>query len=160
MVGNVLTEEGQVLVGDGEMEVHHAVAGGVECAFHHVLQGRCARTVFVFMEEEQALGQVAIVHVFEEETHGVLPALAGELVAESEIIDMGEKLLYECRLFAVFKVLEEVLEHTAGSAAGGDKLQDFVPLGEVFLPKADVLVLLFLRGSEDAVFGGSGGYDV
>ena len=156
----MLTEEGQVLVGDSEMEVHLSVAGCVKRAFHHVLQGRGAGTVFVFMEEKQTLGQVAIVHVLEEEAHGVLPALACELVAESKVVDMGEELLYESRLFAVFKVLEEVLEHTAGRAAGGDELQDFVSLGEVFLPKADVLVLLFFRGCEDTIFGGSGCYDV
>ena len=166
VVGDMLTEERQVVVADGEMQIDNRFLavfgrfGTVQCALYQVLQRGRTCAVAVLMEKEQALRQFSVVHVLQQVTHGFLPFLTGELRAERKAVFMRQKILNERRLDAVLEVLEQVLEHTAGRTRSRNELQDLMSLFEVLLPSSDILLLLRAFRGEDALLRRCRRYDV
>ena len=162
----MLTEERQVVVAHREVQVYGrflAVLRGCDavlCTFYQVLERGRARTVAVFMEQEQTFRQIAVVHVLQQVTHRFLPLLACQLRTESKAVFMRQEILNKRRLNAVLEVLEQVLEHTACRTGCGHELQDLVSLRQVLLPCGDILLLLRAFRRQDTLLGRCRRYDV
>ena len=135
LLGYLLLEQLHVLVRNGEMHVGLTIRGSIERTFNQVFLHRRARTFWIVVEQEQALGQLAIVQAFclqhvgsnsLEVTflHQLLDALAIvfltsciELTIEGELFDVVKILLLKVRCGLVVIGIHEsehILEHTAG----------------------------------------------
>ena len=91
------------------------------------------------MEQQQALGQLAIVHLVKQRVHYLLSLCintcqTNQLGIECEILQVTQKLLNEGSLFAGLQILEQVLEHTAGRTGRRHKLQYCVIALKIRLP--------------------------
>ena len=99
-------------------------------------------------------------HVVQQITHGFLSFLTRELRTESELVFVRQKLLNERRLNTVLEILEQVLEHTAGSTRSRNELEDLMSLFEVLLPRCDIRILLGTFRSQDAPLRRSRRYNI
>ena len=162
VIGYMLSKERQMVVRDGEVQVHDTLGSGIESTFNEVFEGRRAGTVSVSMEEQQTLGQGTVVHIFEQVTNGRLTLFAFELGTERKLILVRQKLRDEGCLDTVVEVLEQVLEHTRSGTAGRNEFLYRVSLIEVLLPESDEMLLLLFRGLENTFLErrGSRSYDV
>ena len=166
VVSYMLAEQRQMVMAHREMEIDGrllAVLGrsyAVLRSLYKVLQRGRTRTVAVFMEEEQTLRKLTVLHIFEQVPNGFLSFLARQLGTESKAVFMRQKILNERRLDTILQILEQILEHTTGSTGSGYELQYFVSLLEVTLPCSDILLLLCFLRSQDPIFRRSGRHDV
>ena len=161
-----------MLVADGEVHVGLAIAGSIERTLHQVLFHGRAGTLGILVEEQHALRQLSVVESLLVEHvghHGLVVALGHELldalaivleallvecVVEGEVFYFGEVFLLEIgggHIIVGTEEREHVLEHAAGSARCGNELHDFAALGLVGIPCVDILPLLVLIGSHDAM---------
>ena len=151
IVGYMLAEQRQMVVRHGEVDVHLAVGCSVHRTLHHVLQCRRACTVTVRVEKQQALRQIAVVHVLQEEAHCVLTLLACQLLAKGKLGDIVEELTDERSLNAVVEVLEQVLEHTRSGSRCRNELQHLMSLSQILLPGGNQLLALSHRRTDNAL---------
>ena len=85
-----------------------------------------------------------------------------ECIVEGELLNLVEILLLEVRgghVVVGIDKREDVLEHTAGSAAGGHEFHHAVALGLVLFPGIDECLALFGCGRHDAVAHGCCGLE-
>ena len=134
-----------MLRGNGEVQVALASAGGIQGALHQVLLHGRADLVGIAVEQQQALGLVAVVEAFglKEVAHHQLVIAGSRLGLEvipvfgqgfSQRLVEGElgKLLEEgdSLLASLGRVIAQVgvefLEHTGGGARGGHELHQFL----------------------------------
>ena len=162
----MLTEKRQVVVAHREMQIHGwflAVlrrCNAILRALHQMLQRRRTRAIAIFMEQQQTLRQLAIVHVVQQVTNRLLTLFACQLRTESELVFVRQKILNERCLNAVLQILEQVLEHAAGCSGSRDELQDLMSLFQVLLPCLDILLLLGTLRSQNTFFRRCRRYDV
>ena len=180
LLGDFLTEQLHVLMGDGEVDVGLAVAGGIEGALDEVLLHRRARTVLVVVEQEQSFRQLTVVQSFGvehvgdnglvvavgDELHDFLAvvglALVAEGLAEGKLLDVVEKVFLEVGGRHVVVGAEEgehVLEHAAGRSGGRYELHDFPSFGLVGVPRLDIGVARVIVGSHNAATDGCRGLE-
>lgn len=167
-------EQSTVFWRNGEVQVDDTIGCSIECAFDKVFFERCAGSFGIVMEEEQTLGQFAVVEslAFEQVADDgfvfsvcyqrinalsfVLLTGSIECVEESKRMDVLEEVAHEVvvrRVAFAVKEGKQVLEHTAGGSTGRYELDDFAVASEVFLPGFDVVCLLFCRRDGDALLG-------
>lgn len=107
MLSDMLTEERQMFVRNGEMQMYLTLGSGILRTLYHMLQRRRTGTVAVLMEQEQALGQLAIVHILQEVAYGFLSLFALQFGSESELRLMRQEDPDSLGLLTVVEVLEE-----------------------------------------------------
>ncbi len=134
-LGYLRLEEGDMLMGDGEMDMSLAVRSGIEGTLYQVFLHRGAGTFGIGMEEEHALRQLSVVQALGLEHVGSdslvvtgseeggdilsLVLLTGGVqgVVESELLDVSEELLLEIgggHIVIGIDKGEHVLEHATG----------------------------------------------
>ena len=181
LLGYLLLEELHVLVAYGEVDVSLAVGGGVEGALHKVLLHGRARSLWVVVEEQQALWQLSVVESFGLEHVGghslvvtlghesldvlSLILLAGgiQLVVEGKLLDIVEIFLLKFgggHVVVGIDESEDILEHTAGGTRGGHELDDATAGGFVLLPCVYILLAFCGSRCHDATADGCGGFEL
>ena len=140
-----------------------------------MLLHRCAGSLLILVEQQHALGQLAIVqsfllqhvgcyclvvafgHQFLDSLALVLLADGIESVVESELLNVGKVLLLEVgggHIVVGIDKGEHVLEHAAGCTRCGHELDDAASVGLILFPCSDVLLSLLLARSHDTVAHG------
>ena len=125
------------------------LCGGVECSFHEVLFSGCARRVAIAVEKEQTLGQVAVVHIFQQVADSFFALFSLQTLPESEEVFIRKERTHKFCFFAGIEVSIEVFEHTACRSRSRNKLGHLVALTQVFLPEGYVTLSFCNRGTYD-----------
>ena len=157
------------------MYVSLAIRSGIEGTLYQVFLHRCASTLWIVVEQKQALRQLSIVQTLGFEHVGCnglvitfsnerLDALAVVLLAgsiefgiEGELLDVIKILLLKVGGWHVVVGIDKgkhILEHAAGGTRCGYELHHLLALGLILLPSLYILFALSLRGSHDTFANG------
>ena len=135
-------EQRKMLMTNSKVDIYLSLRRSVHCPLHQVLQSRSTRTVFIRMEKKKTFRQITIVHIFQEVADRSLLLQICELRSKSKTVLFSKEFLDETSLFSRFKVLKQILEHTACSTTSRHKFEDSMPFIEVILPCFNVSVNL------------------
>ena len=119
-----------------------------------MLECRRACAVAIRVEQQQALGQIAVVHVFQQEAYCLLTFLAGKLLAEGELRSIIQKLADERSLYPIVEVLKQILEHTRSRTRCRNELQHLVSLCQILLPGSNIFLTFGNRRADNALVQG------
>ena len=146
-----------------------------------MLLHRSARSFFIVVEEQQALGQlsvvqalfrehlagdgliVALVHQFADFLALVVFTLLAQSLAESELLDVVEEILLEVGCWGIIGSVnkgEHVFEHAAGGTTGRHELHNLVAFLLVLVPHFDAFRTLLFRWSLYTLTYGGGGFQL
>ena len=136
-----------------------------------MLLERSAHAVFISVEEQQALRQLSVVKAPRLEHIGnnslvvagsnkgcdvlalILYASCVKLIIESKLLYVVEEFLFEVSTRFVIvsaEKSEHILEHTAGSSTGRNKLYDLLAFCLIGFPLCDIVGTLTVGRSNDA----------
>ena len=181
LLGNLLFEELQMIVADREMHVCLTIRAGIEGSLNEMFLHRCARTFFIVVEEQQALGKLSVVQSFlHQHLTGdslviacvqqgayflsfVCLAFLAKSLTEGELLDMLEEMLLEIgggNIVGSIHKGEHILEHSAGSTTCRHELHNLVSFLLVLVPSLDIVGAFFIRRCHDAFSDGGGSFQL
>ena len=143
------------------MNVRVAMAAGIQCSFYQMFFHGCTWRIVIIVEQQQPLGQVAIVESFrlQKVLHHrfilalgdklsrfytfVLLAYLCEFFVKSKFLEVAEELFFEiCRWNRIVGMQKriEIFEHTAGCTRSRYKLYDAMVALFVLVPQLYVML--------------------
>ena len=164
-----------MVVRNREMDVCFIVRRSIKGSLYQMFLHRSAGPIFVIVEKQQSLRQLAVVKAFGRKHiagNGLVVAFfqKGANVFAFVVATLLAKLFTECEVAYVLKIVllkigggfvvvsinksKHVLEHARCCTAGRNKLHDLMSGLLVVFPCFDVFLAFLLRRSKDAIADG------